>query len=101
MAHLRAGTPAAVAISAAERTATPRGHLREPPSSGSRLRRGKRLLDGIYAGQPFWSLLRDPGLTPNQVWGLNKTDDEWSAALEAALRATRRAELKHGAMPAM
>jgi hypothetical protein len=28
--------------------------------------------------------------------GLTKTDDEWSAALEAALTATRRHDLKHG-----
>jgi len=35
-------------------------------------------------------------LTPNQVWGLTKTDDAWSEALEAALTATRRADLRHG-----
>jgi hypothetical protein len=56
----------------------------------------QQLLDGVYAGQPFRSLLRDLGLTPNQVWGLTKTDAEWSAALEAALTATRRDDLKHG-----
>jgi hypothetical protein len=36
------------------------------------------------------------GLTPNQVWGLTKTDQEWSAALDNALTATRRTDLKHG-----
>jgi hypothetical protein len=56
----------------------------------------RQLLDGIYAGRPFRSVLRDLGLTPNQVWGLTKTDPEWSAALEAALTATRRGDHKHG-----
>ena len=42
------------------------------------------------------SQLRDLGLTPNQVWGLTKTDEEWSTALEAALTATRRDDLRHG-----
>jgi hypothetical protein len=41
-------------------------------------------------------VLRDLDVTPNQVWRLAKTDDEWSAALEAALTATRRHDLKHG-----
>jgi hypothetical protein len=53
-------------------------------------------LDAIYAGQSFRTTLRDLGLTPNQVWGLAKTDEGWSAALEAALTATRRDDLKHG-----
>jgi hypothetical protein len=35
-------------------------------------------------------------LTSNQVWGLTKTDEEWSTALEKALTATRRDDLKHG-----
>jgi hypothetical protein len=56
----------------------------------------QRLLNGIYAGQPFRSLLRDLGVTPNQVWGLTKTDQEWSAALEDALIASRSADLEHG-----
>lgn len=56
----------------------------------------RQLLDGIYAGQPFRSLLRDLGLTPNQVWGLTRTDQEWSAALEAALTAGRRDDIEHG-----
>jgi hypothetical protein len=30
------------------------------------------------------------------VWGLTKTDGQWSAELEAALTATRRGDLKHG-----
>jgi hypothetical protein len=38
----------------------------------------QQLLDAIYSGQPFRSALRDIGLTPNQVWGLTKTDEEWS-----------------------
>jgi hypothetical protein len=31
-------------------------------------------------------VLSDLELTPNQVWGLTKTDQEWSTELEAALR---------------
>jgi hypothetical protein len=60
----------------------------------------QRLLDAIYAGQPFRTILRDLGLTPNQVWGLTKTDDQWSSELETALMATRRVDLKHGTTPA-
>jgi hypothetical protein len=56
----------------------------------------RQLLDAIYAGQPFRSVLRDLGLTSNQVWGLTKTDQQWSADLEAVLTATRRGDLKHG-----
>jgi hypothetical protein len=56
----------------------------------------QQLLEAIYARKPFRAVLRDLGLTPNRVWGLAKTDDEWSAALEAALTATRRHDLKHG-----
>ena len=50
----------------------------------------------MYSGQPFRAVLRDLGLTSNQVWGLTRTDDDWSAALEAALTATRRVDLQHG-----
>ena len=56
----------------------------------------QQLLDAIYSGQPFRTVLRDLGLTPNQVWGLTKTDEEWSEKLEAALTATRRGDLEHG-----
>jgi hypothetical protein len=49
-----------------------------------------------YSGKPFRAALPDLGLTSNQVWGLTKTDEEWSAALEAALTATRRNDLEHG-----
>jgi hypothetical protein len=52
-------------------------------------------LDAIYAGQPFRTVLGDLGLTSNQVWGLTKTDDWW-AALDATLTATRRDDLQHG-----
>jgi hypothetical protein len=41
-------------------------------------------------------VLRDLGLTANQVCGLTKTDDEWSTAIEAALTATGRGDVKHG-----
>jgi hypothetical protein len=60
----------------------------------------QRLLDAIYAGQPFHAVLSDLGLTSNQVWVLAKTDQEWSEKLEAALTAARRDDLKHGTTPA-
>jgi hypothetical protein len=47
----------------------------------------QQLLDAVYAGQPFRTVLRDLGLTSNRVWGLTKTDQEWSEKLEAALMA--------------
>jgi hypothetical protein len=56
----------------------------------------QQLLDSIYGGQPFRSALRDLGLTSNRVWGLTKTDQDWSEMLEAALTATRRHDLQHG-----
>jgi hypothetical protein len=56
----------------------------------------QQLLDALYAGQPFRAAVNDLALTPNQVWGLTKTDQEWSAVLDAALIATRRDDLKHG-----
>ena len=56
----------------------------------------QQLLDAIHAGQAFRTVLRNLGLTSNRVWGLTRTDEEWSAALEAALTATRRDDLKHG-----
>jgi hypothetical protein len=55
-----------------------------------------QLLDAICDSKPFRQALRDMGLTPNQVWGLTKTDEEWSIALEAALKGTRRDDLRHG-----
>ena len=56
----------------------------------------QKLLDAIYGGEPFRQILRDLGLTSNQVWGLTKTDAEWSDMLEAALTASRRVDLQHG-----
>jgi hypothetical protein len=41
-------------------------------------------------------VLRDLGLTPNQVWGLARTNDEWSVAVDAALMAARRDDLEPG-----
>jgi hypothetical protein len=55
----------------------------------------QQLLDAIYSGQPFRTVLRELGVTP-QVWGLTKTDEKWSEQLDAALLATRRGELEHG-----
>jgi anti-sigma regulatory factor (Ser/Thr protein kinase) len=56
----------------------------------------QQLLNAIYDGQPFRTVLRDLSLTPNQVWGLAKTDREWWEKLETALAAARRNDLKHG-----
>ena len=56
----------------------------------------RQLLDAIYGGQPFRRVLRDLGLTSNQVWGLTKTDQEWSEKLETALTATGPNDLQHG-----
>jgi hypothetical protein len=56
----------------------------------------QQLLNGIYAGTPFRTVVRDLGLTSQQVWGLTKTDQGWSTALEAALTAARRDDLEHG-----
>jgi hypothetical protein len=56
----------------------------------------QQLLNAIYSGKPFRTALRELNLTSNQVWGLTKTDEEWSAALEAAVSAARRDDLRHG-----
>jgi hypothetical protein len=97
MAPLRAGTPAVDAHSAAKRTATPSEPGDEPDRrSGYRSSCGSNFWIGFMPGEPFRTTLRKLRLTSNQVWGLTKTDDEWSAALEAALTATRRQDLKHG-----
>jgi hypothetical protein len=56
----------------------------------------EQFLAAIRLGRPFRQVLRDLGLTSNQVWGLTKTDAEWSEALDAALAATRRHDLQHG-----
>ena len=66
------------------------------PSAEAATSRGQQLLDAAYAGQPFRTVLRDLQLTPNQVWGLTKTDEERSTQLEAALTTTRRGDLAHG-----
>jgi hypothetical protein len=56
----------------------------------------QKLLDAMHSGQPFRAVLRDLGLTSNQVWGLTRTDDDWSAALEATLtNAARRPPARH------
>jgi hypothetical protein len=52
--------------------------------------------DALYAGQPFRTVLRRLGLTSNRVFGLARTDQEWSQELEATLTATRREDLDLG-----
>lgn len=56
----------------------------------------QQLLDAIYAGRPFRLVIGELGLTSNQVFGLATTDEEWSVALDAALTAGRRDDLRHG-----
>jgi len=75
-------------------TARARGRARAQQRLPVEMR--QQLLDAIYDGQPFRTVLRELDLTPNQVWGLTKTDEEWSTALEGALTATRRSDLQHG-----
>jgi hypothetical protein len=56
----------------------------------------QQLLESIYSGQPFRTVLGDLALTSNQVWGLAQTDTEWAKDLDAALTAVRRKDLRHG-----
>jgi hypothetical protein len=87
----------ATALSVPGRTPTTRELADEPEHrSGYPEDVRQRFLDAIYASQPFRTVLRDLGLTSNQVWGLASTDHEWSEQLEAALTATRRDDLPHG-----
>jgi hypothetical protein len=56
----------------------------------------QQLLDAIDAGHPFHTVLRDLRLSSNRVFGLARTNQEWSQQLEAALTASRREDLEHG-----
>ena len=92
-----AGTPDVTAPFAGGHTATPQrawGRARAQKRLPVEVR--QQLLDAIYAGQPFRTVLRDLGLTSNRVFGLARTDQEWSEQLEAALTASRREDLEHG-----
>jgi hypothetical protein len=55
-----------------------------------------QLLEAIYAGQPFRTVLRDLWLSSNRVSGLARTDQEWSDRLDVALTASHRGDLEHG-----
>jgi hypothetical protein len=83
-----AGRAGAVAPYAARRTATRRGRLGELGHRRLPVEVRQQLLDAIYSGEPFRTVIRKLNLTPNQIWGLAKTDERWSAELEAALTAT-------------
>jgi hypothetical protein len=53
------------------------------------------LLAAIYDGRPFGEIIRDLGLTSNQIWGsLNRRGMVDRAG--GSLMATRRDDLKHG-----
>jgi len=96
MAHRQAGTAAAAVHDADRRTPRLRKCLRARAQTRLPVEIRQQFLEAIYAGQPFRTVLRELNLTPNQVWGLTKTDGEWAAALEAALTITRRDDLEHG-----
>jgi hypothetical protein len=84
-----AGTAGAGAPTADERTATP-SEPGESPSASTLVEVRLQLLEAIYAGQPFRTVLRDLGLSSNRVSGLARTDQEWSERLDAALTASHR-----------
>jgi hypothetical protein len=91
MAHRPAGTPGCRCTPCrAAHAETQRAFGRARAQQRLPAELWQQLLDAIYAGQPFRTVLRDLDLTANQVWGVARVDREWSAALEAALTATRR-----------
>jgi hypothetical protein len=49
----------------------------------------QQLLTAIYDGRPFRTVLRDLGLTSNQLWGLTKTDQEWATSRSIASASSR------------
>jgi hypothetical protein len=55
----------------------------------------QQLLDAIYAGQPFRTILLDLGLTSNQVFGLTNRLG-MVREVDTALTAARRDDLEHG-----
>jgi hypothetical protein len=77
----------------------PRGRARAQKRLPVEVR--QQLLDGIYSGQPFRRVLRDLGLTSNQVWGSPggraPTRAELNGARRAAhsLAALGRAQVLH------
>jgi hypothetical protein len=73
-----------------------RARLRRKAQARFPIELRQQLLEAIHAGKPFRETLRELGLTSNRVFGLARADDKWAHALEAALTATRRSDLKHG-----
>jgi hypothetical protein len=57
---------------------------------------GWQRTDKLLEWEGVREIVRDLDLTSNQVWGLTKTDEEWSTAPEAALMATCPDDLEHG-----
>ena len=74
--------PASLGTSPGAEAATPRG-------TASATRR-------YLCGPAVPAVLRDLGLSSNRVFGLTRTDEEWSTALDAALTSARRDDLEHG-----
>jgi hypothetical protein len=90
MARRPAGTLDVIAHSASGRWPTPRDREAEREHrNGYPSRQGSSSSMRSNEGQPFRTVVRELQLTPNQVWGLTKTVQEWSEELEAALTATR------------
>jgi hypothetical protein len=61
----------------------------------------QQLRDAIYSGQALQSVLRDLGLTSNQVWGVTRTDQEWSKGVGGRLDGNppRRPRTRHQRRP--
>jgi hypothetical protein len=96
-APTQVGMPGATVPNAVERTLTTSAPADERERrSGYQSRCGNSSWMRSTTASHSARVLRDFGLTPNRVWGLAKTDQEWSKQLEAAVTATRREDLQHG-----
>jgi hypothetical protein len=96
-APLRDGMRDVVAPDAADSRARQRGPVGEHGrNSGYLSRYGNSSSTRSMRASRSGRCSGDLGLTSNQVWGLTKTDLEWSEKLDTALNAARRSDLKHG-----
>jgi hypothetical protein len=95
-ARMRVGTAGATAPNAVGPTLTTRGHADETGR-----RSGYQSSYGSSSSTPSTAASRSgrsvtSAWASNQVFGLTRTDEEWSTTLEAALTATRRDDIQHG-----
>jgi hypothetical protein len=93
----RDGTRNAAAPDAANTKATQRRPVAEHGRNNGYLPRyggnsSMRSTTASHSAQRFAT----SALTSTQVWGLAKTDQEWSEKLDTALTAARRDDLEHG-----